>query len=82
MTRKAQMTKWGNSLAVRIPKSIAETAKLRKGDALEIVVRRPGAVEIRSARRKPTLRELVSAITPENRHEETDWGAPQGKEMW
>jgi antitoxin component of MazEF toxin-antitoxin module len=32
--------------------------------------------------RRYTLRELVDGITPENRHEETDWGPPVGKEAW
>ena len=34
------------------------------------------------ARPKYNLRELVEAITPENRHELTDWGPPVGKEIW
>lgn len=33
-------------------------------------------------RRKYTLQELVSKITPQNRHPETDWGKPMGKETW
>ena len=33
---KAQMAKWGNSLAVRIPKPILEKARLKEGDFLEI----------------------------------------------
>jgi antitoxin component of MazEF toxin-antitoxin module len=33
---KAQMVKWGNSLAVRIPKPVAEEAKLKEGDPIEI----------------------------------------------
>jgi antitoxin component of MazEF toxin-antitoxin module len=28
------------------------------------------------------LARLVAQVTPENRHEETDWGLPQGKEIW
>ena len=79
---KAQLAKWGNSLAVRNPKTVAETAKLRKGDRLEFAVSRPGVVEIRSLKRKPTLTQLVKGITPANRHGETDWGAPRGSEVW
>jgi antitoxin MazE len=29
-----------------------------------------------------TLDELVERITPENRHDETDWGEPEGREVW
>ena len=79
---KTQLAKWGNSLAVRIPKPVAVAAKLRTGDDLEVDVEGPGRVRIRKLKRKPTLEELVSRITPENRHSETDWGEPVGKELW
>lgn len=79
---KAQLSKWGNSLAVRIPQSVAEAAKLRQGDRLEFKVTAPGAVQIRTAKTKPTLAQLIRGITPENRHEETDWGRAVGNELW
>ena len=79
---KAEVAKWGNSLAVRIPKAVAEAAKLRKGDRLELAVAGPGAVQIRSAKQKPTLAQRVKGITPENRHGQTDWGKPAGNELW
>ena len=79
---KTQLAKWGNSLAVRIPKPVADAANLRNGDALVLDVEAPGAVTIRKSKRAPTLRDLVLRITPENRHSETDWGDPAGKELW
>ncbi len=79
---KAHLAKWGNSLAVRIPRTVAEAAKLRKGDRLELAVPRPGAVEIRSVKARPTLAQLVKGITPQNRHDEIDWGPPRGSEVW
>lgn len=79
---KTQLAKWGNSLAVRIPKPVATAAKLRTGDNLELDVEGPGRVRIRKPKRKPTLEELVARITPENRHSETDCGEPLGKELW
>ncbi len=79
---KAQLRKWGNSLAVRIPKPVADAAKLREGDRLEFRVARPGAVQIRVAKSKPTLAHLIGGITADNRHEETDWGKPKGNEVW
>lgn len=79
---KTQLARWGNSLAVRIPKPIATAAKLKTGDNLELDVDGPGRVRIRKPKGKPTLEELVSRITPENRHSETDWGEPLGKELW
>lgn len=79
---KTQLAKWGNSPAVRIPKLVAEAAKLRTGDTLHLDVEGPGAVRIRKPKHEPTLEQLVQAITPENRHTETDWGQRVGNEVW
>jgi len=77
---KAQMVKWGNSLAVRIPKPVAEKAKLKEGDSLEIEAAAEGHVELRRPIRTPTLAQLISQITPENRYAEVTTGAEVGKE--
>lgn len=79
---KTQLSRWGNSLAVRIPKPVAEAAKLRAGDALDVEVEESGAVKIRKPIHEPTLAELVRGITPENCHTETGWGLPVGNELW
>jgi antitoxin MazE len=79
---KTQLAKWGNSMAVRIPKAIAEAARLRPGDHLEMAVEDSGTLRIRKKKGKQTLSQLISGITPENLHRETDWGAPAGKELW
>jgi antitoxin MazE len=77
---KAQMVKWGNSLAVRIPKPVAEEAKLKEGDPIEIEAAE-GRVELRRASKMPTLAQLVSQITPENRYAEISSGVEVGKEV-
>jgi antitoxin MazE len=76
---RAQVVKWGNSLAVRLPKSIAEEARMKEGDAILIKAAK-GRIELRRDNRVPTLEELVAQITPENRHPETDWGPDVGRE--
>jgi antitoxin component of MazEF toxin-antitoxin module len=43
---------------------------------------RDGSIVLRSARKTYELKELVLGITARNRHRETDWGEPQGKESW
>lgn len=78
---KAQMVKWGNSLAVRIPKPIAEGAKLKEGDSLEIETAAEGHVELRRPSRIPTLAQLVAKITPENRYAEIATTVEVGKEV-
>lgn len=77
---KAQVAKWGNSLAVRIPRAVAEEARLQEGDAI-VIEALDGYIELRPAERIPTLEELVAQITPANQHQETDWGPDRGKEI-
>lgn len=77
---RAQILKWGNSLAVRIPKPIAEEANLKAGDPLEIEVAGHGSVQLHRVGEIPTLAELVSQITPENRYPEIPAGPEVGKE--
>ena len=78
---QAQMVRWGNSLAVRIPKNVADEAHLAEGDKLVIQVEAPGNIAIKSVDR-PTLEQLVDQITPKNLHKEINWGKPVGNEAW
>jgi antitoxin MazE len=74
----AKVVKWGYSLAVRIPKAVAEELRLKADDWVVIEASR-GRIELRRA--VPTLEDLVAGITPENRHGEIDWGPDVGKEL-
>ncbi len=78
---KTALDRWGNSLGVRLPKAIAESAGLREGDRVEISFE-DSAVVIRPAKPHYTLEELVAGITPENLHPETDWGPAVGRERF
>ncbi len=81
MVTKVQ--KWGNSLAVRIPDSVVEEAGFAPGKEVTVKnVRNTVVITPVIAKRRPTLEELVARITPENLHEEIDWGDPVGKELW
>jgi antitoxin MazE len=77
---KAQMVKWGNSLAVRIPKPAVEEARLKEGDFLEIEAAE-GQIELRLVGKVPTLAKLVSQITEANRYPEVSTGAEAGREI-
>jgi antitoxin MazE len=44
-----QVSKWGNSLAMRIPSEIARSLGLREGDSVEAQLSVDGALTIRSA---------------------------------
>lgn len=78
---KAKLMKWGNSLAVRIPRPMIAEARLKTGDSLEIEASE-GQLRLRRVTRRtvPTLSELVNQITPENRYEEVNVGAEVGRE--
>jgi antitoxin MazE len=76
------VSKWGNSLAVWIPQGIARQARLNEGDNVALALHRDGSIVLRSTRPRFELSDLVSRITPKNRHKETDWGQPQGEESW
>jgi antitoxin MazE len=82
MANDTQVAKWGNSLAVRIPQSIVREARLVEGDRLSLDLAGDGSIVLRSRHRKYALGQLVAGIKPRNRHGETDWGAPEGKESW
>ncbi len=73
--------KWGNSLAVRLPKSVIEDMHFKEGT--EVTIRfQGGGIFLHPARPKYSLDELLMTTTPENSHKETDWGEPVGKEDW
>ena len=76
-----QVAKWGNSLALRLPKSVAVEARVSEGDDVEVTVK-DGTIVISPARRRYRIEELVKGITVKNRHPETAWGPPVGRETW
>ena len=82
MPNDTHVAKWGNSLAVRIPRAIVKEAGLAEGDRLSLDLGTGGTIVLRSSRRKYSLDDLVTGISKTNRHGETSWGAAQGKESW
>ena len=79
---KTTAQKWGNSLAVRVPKSVATQVGLKPQDNLEIEVQDGNVVLKPHVRRTYRLDDLVKGITPQNRHSEVDMGTPVGREIW
>jgi antitoxin MazE len=82
MRNETIISKWGNSLAVRIPLAIAKQANLGEGDCVALDLNKDGGIVLRPTRQKYKLSDLVAQITPRNRHKETDWGKPLGEESW
>ena len=77
---KTTAQKWGNSLAIRVPKRVAEEAGLREKDSVEIEVRKGMLVVRPYLRRVYRLEDLLKRITPRNLHDEVDFGGPIGRE--
>jgi antitoxin MazE len=83
---KVQFLKWGNSLALRVPKVFAQEIGASVGKPATMEVRDGKlVVELAKPRRRQrryTLEQLVAGIRPENRHSELQWGPPVGNEAW
>ena len=79
---KSRIQKWGNSLAVRIPKPVALDAGLDNGAPVEVLLRDRSVVITRAAPQGFTLEQLLEKVTPENVHGEVDTGPAAGKEAW
>ena len=74
--------KWGNSLALRIPKPFADEVAVREGAVVDLSVRRGRLVAAPVAKNRPTLKQLLRKVTKNNRHGETDFGRATGREAW
>jgi antitoxin MazE len=78
---KTRVQKWGNSLAVRIPKALAEEAGLRANTAVELSLV-GGSLVVQPVAPPLTLEELLRGITDDNLPGEWDTGPATGKEVW
>ncbi len=79
---KTRVQKWGNSLALRIPKAFAAEAGLSANDAVELSVVN-GSLVIQPVAPQPcTLEELLRGVTDDNVPGEWDTGPAAGKEVW
>jgi antitoxin MazE len=77
-----KIQKWGNSLGVRIPKPLAEQLGLAEGSQVDLRVRGGELVVRLKKPREYSLPELLSRVTHENLHRETDTGPAVGREEW
>jgi antitoxin MazE len=79
---QARIQKWGNSLAVRIPKTLATEANLAQEAVVDLAVAKGKLIIAPIKRQKYKLEGLVSKITDENIHKEDVWGPAIGREVW
>jgi antitoxin MazE len=79
---RTRVQKWGNSLALRIPKAFAQEVGLEQDGEVDLSVEKGRLVVVPPVTPSYTLEELLAGIRPSNLHEETNWGPPVGKEIW
>ena len=77
-----KVQKWGNSLALRIPKAFAADARLEHDSVVEMSLVK-GQIVIKPVSSPTwTLEELLSGVNKKNIHHETDSGNAVGNEVW
>ena len=81
-TMRTKIQKWGNSLALRIPKSFAVDASIEAGSPIDLHFVEGKIVLVPVQQKVYKLDDLLSEVTEENKHDATDFGEPQGKEQW
>ncbi len=79
---RIRVQKWGNSLALRIPKPFAEEAQVKQGTAVDLSLADGKLVATPVSREKWTLARLLARITKKNLHGESDFGPAVGREIW
>ena len=78
---EASVTRWGNGLAVRLNKAVANAAGVKDGTPVRISVKR-GRIIVEAAEREPTLNEMLAAFDAKRHGGEAMAFGPVGKEVW
>ena len=79
---QTKITKWGNSLALRIPKSFALNANLKQNEVVDLSIEKEKIIITPIYEKEYSLKELLDKVTESNLHGEFDTGEPVGKEIW
>jgi antitoxin MazE len=79
---RTRVQRWGNSLAVRIPKSFAAELQLDHDSEVDLTLLDGQLALVPVTKPIFTLNELLDGITEANIHQETDTGAAAGQEVW
>jgi antitoxin MazE len=79
---KARVQKWGNSLALRIPRSFAAEARIQQDAEVDLSLEEGRLVITPVAPPKQTLEQLLEQVTEHNLHQEVEAGPGIGRELW
>jgi antitoxin MazE len=80
MPTQVQIAKWGNSLGLRVPRDVAARVGLKEGARVDVEAASDGRIIVSRSRRRFTLDELLTGMTPERQHALEDDG-PRGEEI-
>ena len=78
---KTSVARWGNSLALRIPREVAAKSCLAEGDKVELAAK-PDGFTVRRSAPHFALADLLAKVRTQNRHAEVDSGPALGREVW
>ena len=79
---QTKITKWGNSLALRIPKSFALNANLRQNERVDLSIEKEKIIISPINEKEYSLKELLRKVAESNLHKEFDTGESAGNEIW
>jgi antitoxin MazE len=79
---RARVQRWGNSLALRIPKAFATETALESGSEVELTLDEGRLIVTPLTSPSYELEDLLAQVTPENLHGEVDTGSSVGDEAW
>ena len=79
---QTKIQKWGNSLALRIPKPFAQEIGLDQNSVVEVSLTEGNLVLTPVVAPQYTLEELLAQVTEANLHSEVETGSAMGKEVW
>ena len=79
---RTRVQKWGNSLALRIPKAFATEVGLQRETSVEVSLSDGKLVITPVTEPKLNLKQLLAKVTKENLHHEVDTGPATGNETW
>jgi antitoxin MazE len=77
-----KISRWGNSLALRLPKKLATSHNLFQDSDVEIIEHEEGLLLRPSSRKSYDLNALLNGVTKENFHDELPTGSSRGQESW
>lgn len=79
---KTKVARWGNSLALRLPKHLTTSYNISEGSDVEFVAEAQGLLVKPVSGRKYQLDDLLKGISKNNLHTEIESSGPRGKEIW